>query len=88
MRRALFVVILAVTITGCAAMRARDARSTEQMLAAAGFQMKLADTAQRAADLKTLPPRKLTVQRYGDAPYYVYADPDVCNWRELFGLSE
>jgi len=49
------------------------------MLAAAGFHMKVADTPETAADLRALPPRKMIVQRRGAEPYYVYADPDVCN---------
>src|SRR5262249_35088854 len=79
MRRALFLVVIALTVAGCTTMQGGEARSVEQMLAAAGFQMKVADTPEKAADLRTFPTRKMTVRRQGAALYYVYADPDVCN---------
>jgi len=79
LRGTLCVAVIALTVTGCATIRAGETRSTEQMLAAAGFHMKVADTPETAADLRALPPRKMIVQRRGAEPYYVYADPDVCN---------
>ncbi len=79
MRRALFIVVIALTVAGCATMPRGETRSVEQMLTAAGFQMKVADTPEKAADLRTFPTRKMTVQRRGAASYYIYADPDVCN---------
>src|SRR5207247_11370413 len=79
MRRALFIVVIALTVAGCATMPRGETRSVEQMLTAAGFQMKVADTPEKAADLRTFPTRKMTVQRRGAASYYIYADPDVCH---------
>ncbi len=79
MRRALFIVVIALTVAGCATMPRGETRSVEQMLTAAGFQMKVADTPEKAADLRTFPTRKMTVQRRGAASYYIYADPDLCN---------
>ena len=79
MRRPLFIVVIALTVAGCATMPRGETRSVEQMLTAAGFQMKVADTPEKAADLRTLPTRKMTVQRRGAASYYIYADPDLCN---------
>ena len=38
---------VAVLLTGCAAIQRSEARSTEQLLAAAGFLMRPADTAER-----------------------------------------
>jgi hypothetical protein len=67
-----------LALGGCAGIRAQEARETEQMLAAAGFRMKPADTPDRAAHLETLPARKLVPYKQGDQIYYVYADPDVC----------
>ncbi len=52
---------------------------TEQLLAAAGFDQKLADTPEKLAHLQTLTPaRKLVAQERDGHLYYVYADPDLC----------
>jgi hypothetical protein len=52
---------------------------TEELLAAAGFDQKLADTPEKLAHLQTLTPaRKLFPQERDGHLYYVYADPDLC----------
>jgi hypothetical protein len=79
MKRVLFVAMIALAGTGCATIAAGRARSTEQMLAAAGFHIDVASTPEKAARLAALPPRKLTLQQYGDKPYYAYADAEVCH---------
>jgi len=76
--RALVVVAAAAAIGGCAAMREREVRDLEDMLAASGFVMRPADTADRAANLQSLPPHRLVLQQREGEPYYVYADPDLC----------
>jgi hypothetical protein len=54
-------------------------RTTEQLLAAVGFQVKLADTPEKLANLRGLTPRRtLLPQAHGDRLYYIYADPDLC----------
>ncbi len=54
--------------------------TTEQQLAAAGFEKKVADTPAKLAHLGTLTPaRKLVPHRRDGRLYYVYADPVVCN---------
>lgn len=54
-------------------------RTTEQLLAAVGFQMKLADTPEKLANLRTLTPRRTLIpQAQDDRVYYIYADPDLC----------
>ncbi|TCT00614.1 hypothetical protein [Aquabacter spiritensis] len=53
-------------------------QNKENMLAAAGFRMRLADTPDKIASLKTLPPHKFTVQNQNGQPVYIYADPTVC----------
>ena len=51
----------------------------EQRLADAGFEMKLADTAEKLANLSTLTPRRTLIHQERDHRlYYVYADPDLC----------
>jgi hypothetical protein len=50
-------VVVAVVLglsSGCATIRRHDTLQTEQMLAAAGFHMKLADTPEKLAHLQTL----------------------------------
>jgi hypothetical protein len=70
--------VLALSLCGCASLRDAEIRTTEDMLAAAGFTMKPADTAAQMAQLHSLPPQQLVPQRRNSEPYYVYADPDVC----------
>jgi hypothetical protein len=79
--RILWVLVLlaaAAAIGGCAAMREREVRDVEDMLAASGFVMRPADSADRAANLQSLPPHRLVLQQRDGQPYYVYADPDIC----------
>jgi hypothetical protein len=53
--------------------------ATEQILAGAGFQKKVADSPAKLAHLKTLTPaRKLVTHQREDRLYYVYADPETC----------
>jgi hypothetical protein len=52
---------------------------TEQLLAAAGFQKKVADTPEKLAHLETLSPARTLVSHERDGHlYYVYADPATC----------
>jgi hypothetical protein len=71
-----------LTLSGCASEATR-VQETEQMLAAAGFRAKPADTPQRQAMLAHLPPHRLMMQprKHGSAGSvgYVYGDPDVCH---------
>ncbi len=79
--RAAFVATFAVLIfaaAGCSSIEKQETQSTEQMLAAAGFQMRLADTPQKLEHLKTLTQHKLVRHdKDGDA-VYVYADATDC----------
>ncbi len=50
----------------------------EDNLAAAGFIVRPANTPQRIAMLKRLPPHKFVRRDHGDKVDYVYADPLVC----------
>jgi hypothetical protein len=72
------IVALGVSVTGCASIRAHQTAETEQVLAAAGFQVEPADTPEKLAHLQTLTPRKV-VQNVRDGQLqYVYADPQTC----------
>jgi hypothetical protein len=78
MRRALSVIVIALSVAGCATLQAPETRATEQMLSAAGFQRTAPDTPEELARLRSLTPRKiLRRERDGDARY-VYADLDTC----------
>jgi hypothetical protein len=78
LRSAVVVAVVLGLSSGCATIRRHDTLQTEQMLAAAGFRMKLADTPEKLAHLQTLTPRRLVPHRQADQLYYVYADPEVC----------
>jgi hypothetical protein len=80
MTRYIVAVALIAVLGGCAAMREEHARDKENLLAAAGFQMKPADTPNRVAHLQTLTPLKLLPYTRSDGKLlYVYADPKGCN---------
>jgi len=73
-------VALIVVVGGCAAMREERAKDKENLLAAAGFQMKPANSPSRVAHLQTLTPLKLLPYTRTDGKLlYVYADPKGCN---------
>ena len=79
MTRHVVAVVLIAVLAGCAAMRQERARDKENMLAAAGFQMKPADTPKRVAHLQMLTPLKLLPYTRTDGKLlYVYADPKAC----------
>jgi len=53
--------------------------TTEQLLAAAGFHKKVADTPEKLAHIEMLTPaRKLVAHQRDGHLYYVYADPGLC----------
>jgi len=70
--------VLLFVLGGCAALQNQQAMDTERLLSAAGFQMKLADTPEKMAHLKTLTQRKLVPHERDDKIYYVYADANEC----------
>jgi len=70
---------LVILVAGCAAIRRDEAKSTESVLAAAGFRMKLADTPERLANLQTMRPRKIVPRAKDGHVVYTYADPTNCH---------
>ncbi len=80
---------LAVTVgvTGCAAIRRSQARDTEQFLAAAGFTVQLAGTAEQQ-HLTAMPPYRLLSHASGDGVEYTYADPKNCGCVYVGGPRE
>lgn len=73
--------ILAVwllSFSACAAIQSQNAMDTERLLAASGFQMRLADSPGKLAHLQTLAQRRLVPHPHDDKVYYVYADASYC----------
>jgi hypothetical protein len=68
-----------VAVTGCTAMRRQGAMEQERLLAAAGFQMKFANTPALAAQASEMPQRRVVPVPSDDGVRYVYADAQFCN---------
>jgi len=69
---------MAIALCGCATIRRHETQGTEQVLSAAGFQLKVGATPEKLASLRVLPTRRLVPQARDGRLYYVYADPEVC----------
>lgn len=65
---------LAVIVAGCAQLGQK-----ENMLAAAGFDVRPANTPQRIASLKRLPAHELIQTERDGKPVWIYADPTQCD---------
>jgi hypothetical protein len=75
-------IICAVTglmlgVIGCASQQ-QQVSQKEDLLAAAGFQVRVADTPKRLAAMRSLPPNKFVTRVVSGSPIYQYADPLVC----------
>ena len=68
---------LALSAAGCASQQQLVSQK-EDLLAAAGFQVRVADTPQRLAAMKSLPPNKFVTRVVNGQLTYQYADPLVC----------
>jgi hypothetical protein len=71
------VIALIFGVAACATPQ-QQVGQKEDLLAAAGFQVRVADTPQRIAALKSLPPNKFVTRVRNGVPTYLYADPLVC----------
>src|SRR2546425_12335776 len=78
----------AMLLTGCATIHRSEARSTEQLLAAAGFVMRPADTVERQQRLAARPPYRLESHTKDGKVVYAYADPDRCKCLYVGGAKE
>jgi hypothetical protein len=76
MKALLSLTLAAVFLTGCAAIEKAERGSTEQMLAAAGFNALPADTPQRQAALAQLKPYVISQQFRNGQALYVYPDAE------------
>lgn len=73
-----WVVFGLVALTGCQTIRDSNARSKEETLAAAGFQMKPIQTPEQLSNVLALPQRKLLPHTLDGNVMYVYADAEAC----------
>jgi hypothetical protein len=64
-----------VAVSACAS----QVQNKEDMLAAAGFTLVPANTPQRQASLKALPPHKFVHQVRNNVVIFTYADPTICD---------
>jgi len=68
-------------LAGCSLFRVtpqQQAAQVEPVLAAAGFRILPADTPEKLAHLRKLPPLKLTPRQHDGQLHYAYADPYSC----------
>ena len=84
----MLALIVALPLAGCAAIQRSETKDKEQLLAAAGFQAKPADTPEKLANLRTMPPRQLASQSKDGKFVYSYADPDYCQCLYVGGPTE
>jgi hypothetical protein len=77
-RAALAAVVATAAILAACQTQQQLITQHEDQLSAAGFIVKPANTPERQAMLKQLPPNKFLQRTKGDSVHYVYADPIVC----------
>jgi hypothetical protein len=77
-RAAMLASSLAWMLASCQAIENEQAQNTEQVLAAAGFQMKEATTPQQRANLEAMTQRKMVIHDQDGKTRYVYADAQGC----------
>jgi len=71
------IVGLVLSLVACTTPQQQVAQK-EDLLAAAGFQVRVADSPQRIAAMKRQPPNKFIERVRNGVPTYQYADPLVC----------
>ena len=72
-----FAVILAACAAGVGTAPAQQP-APNNLFTAAGFTVQYANTPEKHAILRRLPPDKLVTRKRGGKTYYVYADPSIC----------
>ncbi len=71
------VAALALGVAGCVSPQ-QQVSQKEDLLAAAGFQVRLADSPHRVAAMKRLPPNRFVTKVVNGNLVYLYADPLDC----------
>lgn len=70
--------LMCLALAACASKEELVAEKTD-MLSAAGFTVRPANTPERQAALQSLPPHQFVQETRGNRIVYLYADPLVCN---------
>ena len=71
--------IMAILLAGCAAIEKQDTEGTEQLLSAAGFNIKPADTPEKLASLQVMKQHKVVRRELSNGQLrFLYADAAVC----------
>lgn len=71
--------VFSIMLAGCAAIEKQDTKSTEQLLSAAGFTIRPADTPDKLASLQAMKQRKVVRRETKDGQLqFLYADAAVC----------
>jgi hypothetical protein len=73
------VLALAAMLGGCTAIQRAEVSDKEDLLAAAGFVQRPANTPDRQAMLTRLPAHRFVRRVSGEEVSYLFADPLVCN---------
>ena len=74
-------IVLAASLAACAigvSAAAAQQPAPNNLFTAAGFVVQYADTPEKHALLRRLPPDKLVIRKRKGKTYYVYADPTIC----------
>ena len=74
----LALLALSLALSACTAMRKWESGSTEDLLSAAGFTIRSADTPAQMAKLKSFEPYKMIRRVKNGELLYTYADPSNC----------
>jgi hypothetical protein len=77
-RKLCVVFALTLLAAGCLKSPNQKAIDTERLLAASGFQMRLADTPEKLNQIKALSQRQILAHRSKDKLLYVYVDAEHC----------
>jgi hypothetical protein len=77
-KKAVAIAFAALLLGACASTSEKDLMETERRLSAAGFQMKLADTPQKMAQLNRLGQQRLVPMDKEGTTVFVYADGENC----------
>jgi hypothetical protein len=67
--------VSALLLTSCAVFNEMEAPPTEQLLVAAGFQVRPVTTPQQKAIASYVTPFKVHMRTKGNRAYYIYSDP-------------
>jgi hypothetical protein len=71
--------VMTILLAGCAAVEKQDTEDTEQLLSAAGFNIKLADTPEKLASLQVVKQHKVVRRELSNGQLrFIYADATVC----------